>query len=223
MSGKCGFVRRYGIDVWKDILDDPAVSDEDLYDRLKDFWSLVASLCALMAGFSFVVVVAEGAQASFTDIRIRGYGYTALTTFTCSLGGTLMGSMLYAYLVMAGKTNVGWFVREFSIFFMIPSLLLGVGVVAMLGATMVAIGHWMPDDVYWFTVILGAIIFLCILAVNMVILPKTTKFVAQQKNQHKQAGVTPKVTVQPPLKEPMSSRSATEDAPAADNDLQFHS
>ena len=79
----CGSYR-CGTRVWRDLYHDDRVSNESLFERLKEFWAMTASVSGLIAGFSYLIVVEP---PEFTNIeaklsietREQVYGY--FTTF----------------------------------------------------------------------------------------------------------------------------------------------
>ena len=170
-----------GLDVWRNLIKNPNIANKEVYERLKDFWGLIASLSGLIAGFSYVIVSGgtpnfdEGKSSLSLETRTRLYGYFLGTTFVGSLGGTLLASGLYAFVIWAGASDVDWYVNTFDALFYVPSALLGLAIISMLFGTIVALSGFLADDVWWFCVIIGLITMLFIFIVHFFLLCKTAK------------------------------------------------
>ena len=148
---------------WTLLAESETVKSADLHERLSQYWTLMATIAGLLAGFSYVI-----ANTSIQFVNDHAawrrdvFGGLIIMTFLTALTGTLMSALLFGYLNVIGKENAKWFVLEWWLLVDVPLVFVNLTVFLMLITSLIAIGGLYSDWVWYlalFVGIMGIILF----------------------------------------------------------------
>eukprot|EP01084_Bolivina_argentea_P227070 383516_1 len=146
---------------WPLLAKNDEITNEDLYERLEKYWSMVASLSGLIAGFTYVITNQEiGFISEDAHTRREVFGCIGVGTFLTALIATILALTLYGYLNLGGLKHVKWFVIRYWMFIDAPLVLSVLSLILMLSGTLVAIGGLYGNSVYVAAIVIGAILVL---------------------------------------------------------------
>eukprot|EP01083_Nonionella_stella_P141556 436486_1 len=134
---------------------------QELQQRLKDYWSLLANISGLTSGFAYVV---SNSEVDFGDEMVgsvkRGdiYGFLITTSFLFSLGATMLASLLYAMVNILGPKGTVQFVQKFYWLCGKPLTACLLGTFFMLASQVPLVRTLYSTWVFVYTVIFGSAI-----------------------------------------------------------------
>eukprot|EP01083_Nonionella_stella_P089687 250314_1 len=167
---------------WPALADDMNVKNEDLHERLTSYWTLIATISGLLAGFSYVIANTD-IEFSTQDASPRREWYIScqISTFLLALLGTLLSALLYGYLNISGKQNTKWYIRKWWYLIDVP-LILTIGTVfMMLLSTLIAIGGLYSDSVWYLFFGISVVSGICFFALFLNIKKNVRNLVQESK------------------------------------------
>jgi len=129
-------------------------TDDDLVDRLKDFWNLTSAVSTLITGFTYVI---SNSNTSFSRSGILGqhrgdiFGSLVITTFLVALLATSIAVNLHGYCNLLGKEHVRELIQNYYFLMDIPAFLCSISIIVMLISATVAIGGFYSSWVWYYT------------------------------------------------------------------------
>eukprot|EP01084_Bolivina_argentea_P122464 217008_1 len=145
---------------WLILAKDAHVKPEDLHKRLENYWTIVSTISALIAGFSYLIANQdikfenENIGQNGHD-RYEVFGALVITTFLTSLISTLMAALLLSYLNICGVENTKWFIKTFWYLPDIPITFCGLSICLMLFNSLIGVGGLYSAAVWYFALTVG--------------------------------------------------------------------
>lgn len=157
---------------------------DQLHQRLKDYWILVANVSGLLSGFAYVVSTAgiEFGEGSIVGVKLRDiYAFLITTSFITSLAATLLATLLYGTLNVLGPEHSKQFVKKYYWICGKPLTLCIIGVFFMMLSQLPFLATAYHVWVFWYGIVLliafvaGMLYFYVLLRGETIVLVNGTK------------------------------------------------
>ena len=109
------FAAKLKIDFWLQALRTD-ISDEDLFDRLSNYWSVVGSMSGLIAGFTYIASSSGGIEFTQNDgflgeNRIHIFGLLSMTSFIITISSAISRPLCMEWSMLWGSRMQNGFQR----------------------------------------------------------------------------------------------------------------
>ena len=156
------FAVKLRMDFWLQVLRTD-ISDEDLYGRLSNYWSVVGSMPGLIAGFTYIASSSGGIEFTqnylfLDDHRIHIFGLLSMTSFIISLSSAILAASLFSMVNALGQSDAKWFVEDNWWMIDTPLNFCIAGIILMSASAIVSVGGIVTKWVYWTIVAFGVIV-----------------------------------------------------------------
>eukprot|EP01083_Nonionella_stella_P000207 651_1 len=139
---------------------------EDIFERIKGHWELIASISALISGFTYIVASNSKPDWDFPDILVGGisrdalYGVISFVTFMIATASLLLAAILIGFLKVVGKEHAVKFVTEFAqdrtLYY--PEKLMILSVLLMFLSALISLGGYYDWPTFVVAIIITVII-----------------------------------------------------------------
>lgn len=163
-------VEKVHLDFWLKLLE-TGITDQDLMNRLVNWWSTTASVSGIIAGFTYIAASSgdikyTNVDGVLSDYRIQLFGIMSMFSFTLSLFATILGASLFGIINYLGVESVRWFIESSWWMINIPISSCSGGIILMLCSALVSVGGIVDTWAYYVIATFGACVFLIFFVIS---------------------------------------------------------